>query len=161
MNYWEGGRRNLEVGNTKVIAQMIAARIGCDTYEIQAADPYSRAYDPTVERNQREQNSDARPKIAGELPDLRAYGTILLGSPVWNVRAPMIMRTFLDGTDGLAGQTICLFLTYAVGQGSVFDDYADFCSNARVEEGLAIRGEDARGAAFEVDGWLRKHRLMS
>jgi flavodoxin len=71
-NYWEGGRRTLEVGNTATVAQMIADRIDCDVFEIRAAAPYPDAYDPTVARNVREQNQDARPQIAGELPDLPA-----------------------------------------------------------------------------------------
>jgi flavodoxin len=154
-NYWEGGRRDLEIGNTKVIAQMIDEQIDCDVHEIIAADPYPHAYDPTVERNQQEQRDDARPEIAGELPDLTSYQTVLLGSPVWNTRAPMIMRTFLDSTDALAGKTIRPFLTYAVGAGSVFDDYAEFCPDATVETGLAIRGEDAADSAAEVEQWLQ------
>ena len=159
-NYWDGGRRDLEVGNTKVIARMIAERIECDVFEIQAADPYPHAYDPTVERNQREQNTDARPEIEGELPDLSGYDTVLLGSPVWNTRAPMIMRTFLDRTDALSGKRVLPFLTYAVGEGSVFDDYEQFCPDAQVEDGLAIRGEEARDAAGRVDAWLRSSGLV-
>lgn len=47
----------------------------------------------------------------------------LLGSPVWNVRAPMIMSTFTDQVD-LAGKTVLPFITYAVsGIGDVEDDH--------------------------------------
>lgn len=159
-NYWNGGRRDLEVGNTKVVAQMIADRIDCDVYEILAVDPYPEAYDPTVARNQREQHNDARPGIDGEIPDVSDYDTILLGNPVWNTRAPMIMRTFLDSTDALAGKTIHPFVTYALGEGSVFDDYAAFCPNATVEDGFAVRGEEARDAAPEVETWLRASGLL-
>lgn len=159
-NYWEGGRRNLEVGNTKVIAQMIQERIDCDVYEILAADPYPESYDPTVERNQREQNANARPAIDGELPEMSGYSTILLGSPVWNTRAPMIMRTFLEQVDELAGKTVHPFLTYAVGEGSVFPDYAEFCPDADIREGFAVRGEDARDAADNVQEWLARSSLI-
>ncbi|MFI0242647.1 hypothetical protein ACH4RC_39565, partial [Streptomyces sp. NPDC016845] len=34
-----GGRTDLNVGNTEVLAEKIADRIACDTYRIQAADP--------------------------------------------------------------------------------------------------------------------------
>lgn len=159
-NYWNGGRRDLETGNTKVIAQMIQERVGCDVYEIRAADPYPEAYEPTVERNQQEQNEDARPGIDGELPDLSGYDTILLGSPVWNTRAPMIMRTFLDNTDALVGKTIHPFITYAVGEGSVFADYARLCPDADVTEGLAVRGEDRDSNNRELEEWLTEQGLM-
>jgi flavodoxin len=31
-NYWNGGRRNLKVGNTEVLAQAISARLDCDMH---------------------------------------------------------------------------------------------------------------------------------
>jgi hypothetical protein len=39
-NYHYGGQRNLEVGNTEVLARMISARLDCDVLRIEAADPY-------------------------------------------------------------------------------------------------------------------------
>lgn len=159
-NYFNGGRRNLAVGNTKVLAQMIEQRIDCDSYEIVAADPYPDAYEPTVERNQREQNANARPRIAGELPDVGVYSTVLLGSPIWNVRAPMIMSTFLESVD-LAGKTILPFVTYAVsGMSGVDDAYRRTIPTATVADGLAVRGEEVRDAGSQLDAWLRSHRLL-
>lgn len=158
-NYWEGGRRDLEVGNTKRLAQLISDRIGGDTYEITAADPYPEAYDPTVQRNVEEQDRDDRPAIAGELPDLSRYDTVLLGSPVWNVRAPMIMSTFIEAVD-LEGKTVLPFVTYAVsGMGGVDQDYRDALPGSDVADGLAVRGEEVDAAGADVDTWLRAHNL--
>ena len=95
-NYSYGDRIDLEVGNTKVLAGMISDLIGCDVYEIEAADPYSDSYDDTVARNVQEQDADARPAIANPLPSIDDYGIVLLGSPIWNVRPPMIMSTFAE-----------------------------------------------------------------
>lgn len=158
-NYWEGGRRDLEVGNTKRLAQAIAERIDCDEFEILAADPYPEAYDPTVERNQREQNADARPAIANELPDTGGYDTVLLGSPVWNVRAPMIMSTFVESVD-LAGKRILPFVTYAVsGMSGIDREHRDSLPGSDVADGLAVRGEDVDAAGADVDAWLRESGL--
>lgn len=158
-NYWEGGRRDLEVGNTKRLAQTIAERIDCDSYEIQAADPYPEAYDPTVERNQREQDADARPGIAGELPEMSGYDAVMLGSPIWNVRAPMIMSTFIENVD-LAGKRVLPFVTYAVsGMSGVDQDYRDALPDADVRDGLAVRGEDVADADEALDSWLRENGL--
>lgn len=159
-NYWEGGRRDLDVGNTKRLAEMIAARVDCDVHELVAADPYREAYDPTVERNQREQNLFARPGIAGQLPDLSGHGTVLLGSPVWNTRAPMIMSTFIEGVD-LTGRTVLPFVTYAVsGRSGVDEDYRAELTGATVADGLAVRGEEVDDAATAVDAWLRENQLL-
>lgn len=101
-NYWYGGRRNLRVGNTEIVAGMIHSRLHCDTYRIEAADPYPADYEETVERNVREQDEDARPQIANPLASIARYDTVLLGSPIWNVRPPMIMQTFTDSHDSPA-----------------------------------------------------------
>ncbi|MFJ8949255.1 hypothetical protein ACIRO1_04080 [Streptomyces sp. NPDC102381] len=54
-NYDYGKRRDLKVGNTEVLAGMIADRITCDVHRIEAAAPYSDSYDDTVARNVPEQ----------------------------------------------------------------------------------------------------------
>lgn len=159
-NYWEGGRRDLDVGNTKRLAQMVAELIDCDEFEILAADPYPEAYEPTVDRNEREQDQDARPAIAGELPDVSGYDTVVLGGPVWNMRAPMIMDTFLEGVD-LAGKQILPFVTYAVsGMSGVDQDHRAALPGSDVADGLAVRGEDVDSARADIETWLRANGLM-
>lgn len=155
-NYWNGGRRNLDTGNTEVLAGLIAARVECDVFRIEAADPYSDNYDDTVARNVREQGDDARPAIASDLPDLSGYGTVLLGSPIWNVQPPMIMATFAEGAT-LTGATVLPFVTYTVsGLGSTESFYRDLRTGARLGDGLAVRGEEVRdgGTGSDVDRWL-------
>lgn len=159
-NYYHGDRIDLEVGNTKVVAGMIADRIGCDTYEIIAADPYSDDYAETRERNVQEQNADARPAIANPLPSLDGYDTIILGSPIWNVRPPMIMSTFAESFD-FTGKTVYPLVTYAVsGMGSTERVYQEACRGATFGEGLAIQGElvtdDPAAVAASVEDWLSR-----
>ena len=154
-NYYYGGRRDLEVGNTEVLAGMIAELIECDVHRIEAADPYPDSYDATVQRNVTEQDSDARPAIANPLASISGYDTVLLGSPIWNVRAPMIMTTFTDDHD-FTDKTILPFVTYAVsGLGSVERDYAAACPGARIGDGLAVRGEEVTQHRADVEAWLR------
>ena len=103
---------------------MIGNLIACDVHRIEAAEPYSDDYDDTVARNVREQNADARPAIANPLPAIDQYDTVLLGSGIWNVRAPMIMSTFAESYD-FTGKTVHPFTTYAMsGLGTTERDYA-------------------------------------
>lgn len=156
-NYWNGGRRTLDVGNTEILAELIRDQIGCDVYRVKAADPYSDRYDSTVARNAEEQNSDDRPEIASPLPDLTQYDRILLGSPIWNVQPPMIMATFAENA-GLQGKDVYPFVTYAVsGLGNTASFYRDLTTGAQLHNGLAVRGEEVRGASAgsDVDRWLR------
>jgi flavodoxin len=160
-NYYYGDRTMLEVGNTEIVAGLISSTIRVDTFRIEAADPYPESYEATVQRNVREQGSDARPAIAGTLPDVSAYDAVLLGSGIWNVRPPMIMRTFVENVD-LTGKTIYPFVTYAVsGLGNTVADYTRLCPRSTIGTPLAIRGEDARNAGAEVATWLRSIRLLS
>lgn len=153
-NYWYGDRRTLKTGNTEVLAGMISDRIDCDVYSIEAADPYPEAYDPTVARNSEEQDADARPEIANPLPDLSAYDTVLLGSPIWNVQPPMIMATFVEALD-LSGKDVRPFVTYAVsGLGSSAAFYSDLAPGARLGQGLAVQGEEVAESATDLDQWL-------
>lgn len=157
-NYHHGDRTWLEVGNTEVVAQIIAELIPCDLHRIEAADRYPDDYEETVDRNVREQNVDARPTIANPLSTIDQYDVVLLGSPIWNVRAPMIMSTFTESHD-FTGKTIYPFTTYAMsGLGTTERDYTQTCAGATLGEGLAVRGEMARNARPEITEWLRRGR---
>lgn len=159
-NYWNGDRIDLEIGNTEVLATMIAERTGCDVYRVVESDPYSDSYDDTVARNVREQESDARPAIAGALPDVSGYGTVILASPIWNVRPPMIMSTFTEAVP-LAGTTLLPVTTHAMsGLGRAPEVYGALAPDATVGVGLAVRGEEVAGAGADVDAWLREVGLV-
>lgn len=159
-NYYYGGRRQLTVGNTQVLANSISQRLGCDTYRIEPAEPYSDDYDDTVARNVREQNAHARPAIAKPLPSGGRYDTILLGSPIWNLRPPMIMSTFVEGLD-LAGKTVLPFTTYAMsGLGTALNDYKQLIPAATIGDGLAVQGEQVSDADAAIQKWLRAAGLL-
>ncbi|WP_207939045.1 flavodoxin [Actinomadura darangshiensis] len=158
-NYHYGGRTHLQVGNTERLAQMISRYIDCDVHRILPADPYPDDYDQTVQRNVREQDTDARPAIAGPLPNVDHYDTVLLGSPIWNVRAPMIMTTFTERLD-LRGKTVVPFTTQVMsGLGTTARDYAASCPGAGIAEGLAVRGEEVDDAGAEIRAWFQRLRL--
>ncbi|WP_433719472.1 flavodoxin [Actinoplanes sp. CA-051413] len=159
-NYFNGGRRRLTVGNTEVVAGVIGRLIGCDVHRIEAAEPYPDDYEPTVARNVREQQTDARPGIANPLGSIARYDTVLLGSPIWNVRAPMIMTTFVAGLD-FAGKAVHPLTTHAMSRlGTTERDYAAACPGAKLGEGLAVRGEEVAAAEPDVAAWLRRIGLL-
>jgi flavodoxin len=159
-NYYYGGTRDIKVGNTEVLATMIAKHIDADVYRIVAASPYPHSYAATVARNVREQNADARPRIANRLKSIDDYDVVLLGSPIWNVRPPMIMSTFAESFD-FSGKTIHPFVTYAVsGLGATMETYAALSTGARISAGLAVRGETVRQAEPQVTAWLRRINLL-
>lgn len=158
-NYYYGDRIDLEPGNTEALAGMIAEGIDCDAHRIQPADPYPHDYDATVARNAHEQDADARPAIGNPLPALDRYDVVLLAGPIWNVRPPMIMRTFTEALD-FEGATVHPITTHAMsGLGTAEREYAQTCRGATLAEGLAIRGEEVADAGATVQEWLRRTGL--
>jgi Flavodoxin len=140
---------------------MIFRLIACDVYRIEAADPYPDDYDATVDRNVREQNDNARPRIANPLAPISDYGAVLVGSPIWNNRLPMIMSTYVESF-AFSGKTLYPFVTYAVsGLGTTERDYAAAAPRATIGEGVAVRGEEVRSAQAQTEEWLRRIRLRT
>ncbi|MEP7765928.1 flavodoxin [Sanguibacter sp. 25GB23B1] len=160
-NYWYGERRDLEVGNTQVLATMITDRIACDTYRIEEADPYPANYDQTVARNVLEQDQDARPAIASTLPDVTGYDTVILASPIWNVRPPMIMSTFVESVP-LEGKRVLPVTTHAMsGLGRSIEIYTELANSAMIGDGLAVQGEEVADAGPDLEVWLREVALLA
>lgn len=101
-------------GHTKPLAEYVAQALDADLYEITPETLYTSAdlnYSDSSTRATREQNdSTARPAIAGELPDLAAYSTVILGHPIWWGQAPKILYTFVESYDW-TGKTVATFCT--------------------------------------------------
>jgi flavodoxin len=130
-------------------------------HQIEAADPYPSSYDATVERNLREQNDGSRPAIAEPLDSIQQYDTVLLGSPIWNVRPPMIMSTFIE-SHNFTGKAVHPFVTHAVsGLGRTEAVYAAALAGARLNPGLAVQGEEVAQKRTAVETWLRQAGLIT
>ena len=101
-------------GTTRGVAEKLAEGLSADLYEIVPAEPYTGAdlnYNARKSRSSIEMNDPAcRPAIAGELPDLTAYDTVLLGYPIWWGEAPRIVSSFVENAD-LTGKTLAVFFT--------------------------------------------------
>ena len=153
----------IEKGNTAIVAEMIAEQTGADTFEIlPEEDYYPYTYDELTDVAKREQNENARPAYAGEVPDLAQYSTVYIGAPVWWGDWPMIMYTFFENNaDVLAGKTLFPFSTHAGSGLSGFDKrLAAACPDSTVGKGLAVAGTDAQGSPDKVrsaiNEWLGK-----
>ena len=149
----------IDKGNTAIVAEAIADATGADTYEILPADDhYPMTYAELTDVAKQEQGENARPVLAGELPDLSGYDTVFIGAPVWWGDWPMICYTFFESAD-LTGKTLYPFSTHAGSGLSGFDSkLRSAVPECTVGEGLAIRGADCQsdpdGVRTEVESWL-------
>ena len=151
----------IDEGNTAIVAKMIAEQTGADQFEVLPVDDhYPMTYSELTDVAKQEQNDNARPEYAGEVPDLSQYNAIFIGAPVWWGDWPMIMYTFYEkNADALAGKTLIPFSTHEGSGLSGFDrKLASACSNSTVLDGLAIRGNDCQNkqdsVRSTVNDWL-------
>ena len=159
-NYYNGGRIDLTIGNTAVVAALVADLMDVDVYEIRAAEPYPDDYGPRSGGTWRNRTRAAGPASPAACPTLRATTRSCSAAVSGTSRAPMIMRTFVEALD-FTGKTVLPFVTYAVsGMGRVADEYAQTLPGATLGDGLAVRGEEASGARGLVEDWLRRSSLI-
>ena len=143
-------------GNTRALAEHIRAATGGDLLELQPAQPYPAEYKATTEQAKRELESNYLPPLADAVPSVAAYDMVLVGSPNWWSTVAGPVRTFLSQTD-LSGKPVAVFITH---EGSAFGraltDLSALCPNAKILEGLAIRGGRVKSAQPEIIEWLKK-----
>ena len=101
-------------GNTKRVAEKLAAAIDSDLYEIKPAVPYTSADLNWRDRHSRssvEMNDPkSRPAIKGRKENIADYDVIFIGYPIWWDLAPRIINTFIESHD-LKGKTVIPFAT--------------------------------------------------
>ncbi|TAJ44292.1 flavodoxin [Methanofollis fontis] len=155
-NYVSGAIVDLPVGNTEVIAKMIHEMTAGDLFHIEPVHAYPEDYTETTEVAQQELRTNARPELASHLQNIASFEVIFLGYPNWWGTMPMLVFTFLEGSD-LSGKTIVPFCTHeGSGLGRSVSDIRKMCPKSTVLEGLAIRGGDVRNAQNAVSGWLQR-----
>lgn len=148
-------------GNTEKVAQEIAAQTGADVFKLVPAEPYTAAdldYGNDACRANLEQNdANARPGIAGELPDLSGYDTVYLGFPIWWGTMPRIINTLLDGCD-FSGKTVLPFCTSGgSGISTAVEAIRSAEPDAEVKDGLRLSGSAANDCTEAVAAWLKEN----
>ena len=148
----------IEKGNTEIVAETIAELTGGDLYRITTAEPYPDDYASMLARAQEELDADARPALAGELPNLDDYDVLMIGYPIWHGATPRAVLTFLESYD-LSGKTLIPFNTHeGSGQSGTVSEIAASAPGAEMLEGIAIQGktaqEDERRTRDSLTGWL-------
>ena len=142
-------------GNTKSVAQHIAAVTGADTYEILAAQPYTDDdlnWKDDNSRATKEQNDKTvRPEIGSEKLDLTAYNTIYLGYPIWWGQEPRIMDTFVESYD-FTDKTVIPFCTS--GSSDIGTTGDDLKANAGSGNWLKGKRFASGTSQAEVEEWL-------
>ena len=148
---------NIEVGNTKIVADYISEIIGADQFEIVTHKYDGMAYNPLIQLAKEEANKGELPPYEGEAPDLTEYDTVFIGGPVWWGTYPQVMFTFFKKHAGdLKGKTVIPFTTHeGSGLANCVEDVKAAFAGANVTKGFSIYGHEVRSEKGKVEKWLK------
>ena len=145
---------NIEVGNTKIVADYISELTGADQFEIVTHKYDGMAYTPLINLAQEETRNGELPPYEGEAPDLSQYDTVFIGGPVWWGTYPQVMFTLFRDIN-LDGKTVIPFTTHeGSGLASCARDVKKAFPNATVKGEFAIYGHEVRTGKAKVVRWI-------
>ena len=124
---------NIEVGNTKIVADYITELTGAEQFEIVTHKYDGMAYTPLINLAKEETKNGELPEYEGDI-DLSKYDTVFIGGPVWWGTYPQVMFTF--------------FKKHAV------EDVKDAFPGANVTKGFSIYGHEVRTEKAKVEKWI-------
>lgn len=140
-------------GNTRVIAGTLHRELKADLFEILPAEPYPEDYEQTVAQADGETKRGYEPPLAAPVRRFASYDTVL-GSPVWGMTAPPVIRSFLHAHDW-QGKTILPFITHGgYGIGNSLDVIRAHAPAASVTAPFVMEADQERRTLTQVRGWL-------
>ena len=146
---------NIEVGNTKIVADYITEIKGADQFEIVTHKYDGMAYMPLIELAKEEANKGELPPYEGTAPDLSQYDTVFIGGPVWWGTYPQVMFTLFKDIN-LDGKTVIPFTTHeGSGLASCASDVKKAFPKAKVTGEFSIYGHEVRTGRAKVEKWLK------
>ena len=145
---------NIEVGNTKIVADYISEITGADQFEIVTHKYDGMAYTPLIHLAQEEADNGELPPYEGEAPDLSQYDTVFIGGPVWWGTYPQVMFTLFRDIN-LDGKTVIPFTTHeGSGLANCVSDVKAAFPGASVKGQFSIYGHDVRTGRAKVEKWI-------
>ena len=146
---------NIEVGNTKIVADYISEITGADQFEIVTHKYDGMAYTPLIELAKKEFANGELPPYEGTAPDLSQYDTVFIGGPVWWGTYPQVMFTLFKDIN-LDGKTVIPFTTHeGSGLANCESDVRKAFPKANVQKGWSIYGHEVRTERAKVEKWLK------
>ena len=149
-----------QTGNTKVVAEEIATKLGADIEEIVAVNPYDGDFQATIDRCKQEHEQGNISDIQPLKADVSNYDIIFIGYPIWfGTYAPPVHK-FLLGVD-LSGKKLVPFCTFGSGglESSV-GDLKHAQPNAELMPGYGVRAARMDAMPAEVDQFLKANGYL-
>ena len=145
-------------GNTKRIADKIAAAVPADVARIETVVPYTGSMNEVSAQGKREVESGYKPEIKPLNVNPSDYDRIVIGTPTWWYTMVPAVATFFASTD-LSGKDVVLYMTNAGWPGHVISDMSKAAKGARVISTKEILFASDGGNRMvtpekEIDDWI-------
>ena len=144
-------------GSTKQFAEMVHDKVGGDIKELKPIRPYEREYKPLLDFSKKEVDQGILTPFEELNIDINEYDNIFVGYPMWWYTYPPILKNFFKKYD-MTGKTIIPFNTHeGSGTGGTYQMIRRDVPQAKVLEGLAIRGGSmGESQRTNINNWLNK-----
>lgn len=156
-NFFPGGIKVVEKGNSAYAAEHIQAAVGGDLFEIDTVKPYAENYRACCAEAMQEAKENARPEIKGFVENMDRYDTIFVCYPCWCGTAPMCVFTFLEHYDLTGKKIVPLCTNEGSGMANSEADLRKACKGATVAPGLSVRGHQCADSAGTIGAWAREN----
>jgi flavodoxin len=150
------GIRNIDKGNTEIVAEYISKITNSDLFKVETTYEYPYNYRKCCNKAKIELENNERPELKEYINLNKEYDTIYVGGPVWYGTYPMSIFAALDKLD-LNGITIKPFTTHeGSGLGNTVYDLKRYYPKACIKEGLEIRGSSAIDSYKKIEKWCNE-----
>ncbi len=154
-NYVNGNLKNIEKGNTEVVAEYIRDAVSADLFQVDTVVPYSDSYMTCIDEAKKEMLKGARPQLNNMLTDISEYDNIVIAGPCWWGTYPMAIFTQIDALD-FTGKNVFAVMTHeGSGQANSEKDLKKYCNGAHVGKSLAVQGGNVQNARQIVENWAQ------
>lgn len=144
-------------GQSMRAANMIQKKLKADIYVIKPYRTYNDDMWKAWDEAQAEMETDTYPDLIGELPDVQAYDTIIVGGPVWGMTLANPVVTFMRNVN-LKGKKVSAFWTYYDHDEKYDQAMMEFSEGADYVSGLALPRSltgNAKKTEDKMNDWIK------
>ncbi len=156
-NWVDGEVRNLEKGNTEILAEYLREATDGDLFPLVMEHPYSEDYETCVRQAQNDQLTWKEQELVS-YPDLSSYDVVYLGYPIYWEDLPSPVVSFLKHYDW-CDKIIYPFSTHeGSGLGATVSHIRELAKGASVLDPLPVPGSLVNRARNRIRNWAERHR---
>lgn len=126
-----------QTGQSKRIVEMLGSRLHADLAEIRTVRTYNDDMWIADEEAKAELRAGKLPELAGTLPDISGYDTIIISGPVWAQTIFNPLLSYMEQVD-FSGKTVSSFWTFYDHDENYNSDMKKKAKNAKVVAGLSL-----------------------